>query len=195
MKRSVREVLLKKRDSINPVEKREKEKEIRRRLYRQSDFKKAKRVLFYVSFKSEVDTMLCLKHAFDINKRVVLPRVNGRKDKLDLYEIQALSDLESGFIGILEPDIRKGRETKLKDIDLVIIPGAGFDDRGSRLGYGHGYYDKLLSGADRHIRTIALAFEEQVVPDIPTEAHDIGIDRIVTEKRIINCTGKRGNGV
>lgn len=187
MKRSIRDVLLKKRDSLKPVVKKEKEKEIRRRLYRQSDFKKAKRILFYASFKSEVDTMLCLKHALDINKKIVLPRVNGKKDKLDLYEIQDLSDLGSGFMGILEPDTRKGRETKLRDVDLVIMPGAGFDNRGSRLGYGHGYYDKLLSGSDTHIPTVALAFEEQIVPVIPTEPHDVGIDRIVTEKRVIDC--------
>ena len=92
---------------------------------------------------------------------------------------------------IPEPAITRGRKVNLKDIDVVMVPGAGFDVRGNRLGYGFGYYDKLLSKSKRHITTIALAFEEQIVPEVPNEKHDIKVDKIVTDRRVINCLSKR----
>ena len=99
-------------------------------------------------------------------------------------------------MGIPEPAARKSNERGLNDLDIAIIPGAGFDTEGNRLGYGAGYYDKLMSGITKKgpgVRVqgppilIALAFEEQIVPRIPSEKHDIKMDKIITEKRTINC--------
>jgi 5-formyltetrahydrofolate cyclo-ligase len=118
---------------------------------------------------------------------VILPKVDQRKAELVLYEIQSLSELESGYMGIQEPVEKTQRKKSLRDIDVVVIPGAGFDVQGNRLGYGYGYYDKLLSQSKEHITTIALAFEQQIIPKVPKESHDVEIDKIVTEKRIINC--------
>ncbi len=190
MKNDIREIVLKKRNNINLTEKKLKETVIRKKLFSLPNIKKTKNILFYVSFRSEVDTLQCIKHAFKLKKHVILPRVEVKKRELRLYEIKELSELHSGYMGIQEPAVKKSREKLLKDIDLAIIPGAGFDSKGNRLGYGFGYYDKLLSKSGGHITTIALAFEEQIVLKLPKEIHDVKIDKIITEKRVIDCTGR-----
>jgi len=209
LKKGIREALLRKRNGIKLAEKRLKETAIRKRLFALSDLKKARNILFYSSFRSEVDTMRCIQHAIKLKKRIALPLVDRKKKRLKLYKIKDVSELVSGYMGILEPGITKGRKTSLKEMDVVIIPGAGFDIKGNRLGYGFGYYDKLLSkptGREiiinisrpkRHFTlhqdsgagftTIALAFEEQIVPRVPDEIHDVKVDKIITDKRVINC--------
>ena len=74
---------------------------------------------------------------------------------------------------------------RLDELDVIIVPGAAFDARGNRLGYGAGFYDKLLSAFKK--LTIAVAFEEQIVPKVPADPHDVPVQKIVTEKRIIEA--------
>ena len=190
MKKSLRDVLLKKRDSIKPEEKKAKEAAIKKRLLALVDFKKAKSILFYASFRSEVNTISCIQYALKQKKKIALPLVDEKKRKLRLYKIKDVSELVAGYMGIPEPGITRGREVDIKDIDAVLVPGAGFDAKGNRLGYGFGYYDKLLSKSKRHITAIALAFEEQIVQKVPNEKHDIKIDKIITDERVINCKTK-----
>lgn len=194
MKKSLRDLLLKKRDSIKPEERKIKEVAIKKRLLALIDFKKAKSILFYASFRSEVNTISCIQHAIKLRKKIALPLVDEKKRGLRLYNIKDISELVSGYMGIPEPRIKKGRGASLKDIDIAIIPGIGFDVIGNRLGYGAGYYDKLLgyesrrlSKSKKHITTIAFAFEEQILPEVPNERHDVKIDKIITEKRTIIC--------
>jgi 5-formyltetrahydrofolate cyclo-ligase len=195
MKKKLRQYFLQKRDSIPPEIKRVKEAAIEKRLFNLREFKEAKSILFYVSFGSEVNTRNCLEDVIAMKKRLILPRVDTRHRILRLFEIEDLSELSPGYMGILEPPARPDREVDLKDIDLIIIPGTGFDLKGHRLGYGGGYYDRLLSYESRqlsrlnkHIITIALAFEEQISEKIPAESHDIKVDKIITDRRIIRCT-------
>ena len=197
MKNKIRKDLLKQRDAITPEQKILKESAIEERLFCLDAFKQATSILLYVSFRSEVDTRRYLDDVIKLNKKLVLPAVDSKHKKLNLYEVRDISELEPGYMGILEPRAIDGMSVTLKDIDLVIIPGTGFDRNGNRLGYGGGYYDKLLSyeskqlsGVDKHITTIALAFEEQVGDDIPAEPHDINVDMIVTDKRLIKCLSK-----
>jgi len=197
LKKVLRKKLLRKRDHIVPEEKKKKEAAIRKRFYSSADFKNAKSILLYASFRSEVDTLPCIKHALELNKEVILPRVKKRTGRLRLFQIHGLDDLEPGYMGIPEPVIIKNREKRLRDIDMVIVPGAGFDIDGNRLGYGAGYYDKLLSGSGKRIVATAFAFEEQIAQRVPGEKHDVRMDKIITEKRTINCKlrkGSRGKG-
>ncbi len=187
MKKSLRNVLLKRRASIKPELKSLKEAAIKKRLFALADFKKAKSILFYASFRSEVDTIRCLQDVIRSGKKLALPVVDHRHKELKIFEVKDISELISGYMGIPEPEITKNREIGLKDIGIVVVPGAGFDINGNRLGYGAGYYDKLLSKSKKHITTIALAFEEQIVKEIPAEPHDIKVDMIVTDKRLIRC--------
>jgi len=208
LKKHLREKLLEKRDRIGPGARKKKEAAVRKRLYAAADFRKADSILFYASFRSEADTISCIRHALDLEKEVLLPRVEKAARGLRLFRINSLDDLESGYMDIPEPKIKKNMERKLKDIDMVIVPGAGFDTTGNRLGYGAGYYDRLLKkgargkgqGAIKKTAVVpkpllvALAFEEQIVRKIPAESHDVRMDKIITEKRTINCKkGAKGS--
>jgi 5-formyltetrahydrofolate cyclo-ligase len=95
---------------------------------------------------------------------------------------------------IPEPVATRSRAMKLNEIDIEIIPGIGFDLKGNRIGYGSGYYDKLLSHKSMrhskkggHFATVGLAFEEQIVKRVPSEPHDIRVDMIITDQRLIRC--------
>ena len=193
MKKRLREKLLKRRDAIPSELKSVKESAIEERLFAHEVFKKAQSILMYVSFRSEVDTRKFLDDIISLGKKLVLPLVDTRHRVLKLYEVKSSDELKPGYMGIPEPGVFRYRRCSLKDIDLVIIPGTGFDPTGNRLGYGGGYYDRLLSMESKelsdveHIPTIALAFEEQIGEEIPSEPHDIKVDMIITDRRLIQC--------
>ena len=196
MKKRLRETLLKKRDNITDANRKLKDEAIRKRLFAYDYFKKAKTILFYASFRSEASTIKAILNALTLKKRVALPVVDTEHKQLKLFEVNDISELSTGYMGIPEPISARRRGIKVNEIDIEIIPGIGFDINGNRIGYGSGYYDKLLSHRSRklikskgHITTIALAFEEQIVEKVPSEPHDIRVDVIITDKRVIECRG------
>lgn len=159
----------------------EKSREIEERLFSLPEFTSARVILFFASFQSEVDTVPMIRRALTFGKRVVLPKVKGAE--LVLHEIVDLDkDVSPGTWGIPEP--HGSSPVMLEEIDLIIVPGAAYDEQGNRVGYGAGFYDKLLSEFKK--MTVAVAFECQIVPNAPAEIHDIPVKKIVTEKRIIN---------
>lgn len=182
LKQTVRIESLKKRDSIPLPVRRAKDAAIRERLLALPEFRNAGSILFYASFRSEVGTEALIKDALGSGKRVLLPRVEG--ERLALHEIGDIGELTAGYMGIPEPPA--GDEAGIDGVDIALIPGAAFDIGGSRLGYGKGYYDKLLSG---HVGfpLVALAYEEQIVESIIGEGHDVSVDMIITDRRGIDC--------
>lgn len=185
-KSAIRKELLERRDNIPPEVKKTKNRMILERFLSLDEFKNAGIIFFFASFKSEVDTTEMIKTSLSTGKRVVLPKVDKEKHGLVLHEIQDFGVLTPGCMGIPEPPSEE-RQVSISDVDIAIIPGAGFDAAGNRIGYGGGYYDRLLSGLEKHIPVIAPAYEEQLVDSIPSESHDIRIDMIVTDKRLIQC--------
>ena len=185
MKDKLRKKVLDARFALTPEERRTKSREIEQKLFGLPEFRKAARVMFYASFQSEVETHSMIRRALTEGKHVVLPRVKGKE--LELLEIANFDqDVSPGAWGIPEPD--QGKATAVQDIGLIIVPGAVFDERGNRLGYGAGFYDKLL--AQYQGLTAALAFELQVMPQVPVDSHDVPMKKIVTEKRIIETSFK-----
>lgn len=185
LKKTVRDLVLEKRGFIPLSERRRKDVSIRNRLFNTQEFKVAKKVLFYASFRTEVDTIGMIEEALKMNKRVIVPKVVKEGHRLRLYEIKDIGELTPGYMGIPEPTHTDERLININDIDLVIIPGAGFDYSGNRLGYGAGYYDILLSEVREKILLIGLAYEEQIVSSIPSEVHDIKVDMIITDEQVI----------
>jgi len=163
----------------------EKSKKIEQKLFSTNEFKQAFTIMFYVSYDNEVFTHEMIKKCLKENKKIVLPVVNKEKNNLILSELISWHDLENGAYNILE--IRKDCiiEIATDKIDLIIVPGVGFDLKGNRIGHGKGYYDKLLKKSKA--KKIGLAFEWQILDKIPIETHDIPLKKIITEKRIINC--------
>ena len=139
-------------------------------------FLNADTVYCYVDYRAEVATASIIKKAWECGKKVAVPRVEG--DELRFYYIQSFSDLVEGYKGILEP-----REIHPADAQtaLVLVPGVAFDRECKRIGYGKGFYDRFLS-AHTHYRTMALAFELQIVDKIPADEHDICPQIVVTEE-------------
>ncbi len=150
------------------------------------DFIKAKIIFIYASFRSEVDTFSIIEHSLDTGKKIILPKVEKKERKLNLYEIKSIKEMKSGYMGINEPIPDESKRFKINEIDLIIVPGVCFDVYGNRIGYGGGYYDIILSEKKSDTPVIALSYEEQIIQEIPSEPHDIKVDIIITDKRIIN---------
>jgi len=183
LKKILRKQILSARDKLSPQEKATKSQEIEERLFALPEFISARIIMFFASFRSEVETDRMIRRALISGKRIILPKVQG--DKLALYEITDFDkDVAPGVWEIPEPKTLLSAE--LTDIDLMIIPGAAFDLRGNRIGYGAGFYDKLLPTFGR--LTVGLAFESQIVPEVPADSHDVPVQVIVTEKRVISAS-------
>ena len=170
-----------------PVETvKEKTREIEDRLFEFANFMESKIALLYVSSDSEVDSERILQRSFDHNKIVVLPIVDAEKPDFNLYKIDDITkDLKTGPSGMLQPDPERCRIVPLECIDIAIIPGIAFDEKGGRIGPGNGYYDRLIPKLPITTRKVALAFDNQVLAQVPTDSHDKHVDIIITEKRII----------
>jgi len=181
VKDKIRKQVLDARLKLTPEQRRVKSAEIEAKLFGLPDYRAATVVMFYASFRSEVETHSMIRRALAEGKRVVLPKVKGKE--LALYEIKSFDkDVFPGAWGIPEPE--DGVRVELKDIGLIVVPGAAFDEQGNRIGYGAGFYDKLLPLYKG--RSVALAFELQIAPEVPADAHDIPMQMIVTEERVID---------
>ncbi len=151
-----------------------------------ANFLESKIVLLYVSNAYQVGTREILEHAYQLNKLVVLPAFDPRDFSLKLMKVDNPdSDLVRGVRGILEPDPKRCKSVPIASIDIAIIPGIAFDEKGGRIGSGLGYYDRLIPKLIATTRKVSIAFEDQIVPLVPMEAHDRYVDIIITDKRII----------
>jgi len=144
------------------------------------EFQAARRILFYISYGEEVDTRELMQRVFGA-KVVLVPRVNG--NDLHVHEIASFEDLRPGAFGILEPSA-EAPEVAPTEAELVVVPGAAFDLHGARIGYGKGYYDRLLEGVNA--AKIGLAYDRQIVAAIPVEPHDIPMDLLITNERLVD---------
>ncbi len=150
-------------------------------------FAEAKTVLLTLPFRGEWDTLPLLRAAWAAGKTVALPRVDTKTRMLELHSIAELAqDVVSGYADILEPKPDRPRLSPI-GIDWVLVPGVAFDLAGRRLGYGGGFYDRLLPLLAARAACVAGAFEVQIVPRVPAAAHDLAVGTIVTEQRIIRA--------
>ena len=158
------------------------------------EYATAETVMFYIDVRSEVRTRNDLELALQSGKKIVVPWCNDNGE-LELFHLASMDELEPGMYRILEPkqELRRlpEKQVSVSELDLIMVPGVGFDERGGRMGHGKGYYDKLLEHARPDTPLIALAFECQMFEEIPVAEHDVFMDRIVTEERV--CAG-RGRG-
>jgi 5-formyltetrahydrofolate cyclo-ligase len=151
-------------------------------------------VMFYVDVRAEVRTRDYLATALTHGKRIVVPWCNDQS-QLELFWLKSMDDLSIGMYKILEPkpELRNlpERQVAVTDLDLVMVPGVAFTRDGARMGHGKGYYDKLLEHARRDAPLVALAFECQFFPDIPTQEHDVFMDMIISELAVYEGKGRQ----
>ncbi len=187
-KNEVREKVLAARNGLSEDELSSKSDIITGRLVASEIFAGAGSILCFMDFRNEVRTGGIIKKCLQQGKRTALPLVfkNGTERSLAAYEIKDLEkDVRKGTYGILEPCSERLMKVQSTEIDLVIVPGVAFDLRRQRLGYGAGYYDRFLNTLRQDCVKIGIAFDIQVMDIIPVEAHDMKMDAIITETRII----------
>ncbi|OHB31487.1 MAG: 5-formyltetrahydrofolate cyclo-ligase [Desulfuromonadaceae bacterium GWC2_58_13] len=151
------------------------------RLLETPEFSRAAILALYSPILNEVFTEELFHAARRIGKRVVYPRVYD--ESLEFVEVTGLEELKPGVFGVLEPSGTSVLPASV--LDLILVPGISFDQAGFRLGYGKGYYDRFLHTADRCPCLVGFCFDFQLVADLPMEAHDIGMNMLVTESRTL----------
>lgn len=148
-------------------------------------FARAQVVSGYAPMRFEIDPSAALAEAHALGKGVVLPRVHTPTRELHLHYTRAGDELvESGFM-VREP-LETAPVAEPSSVDLVLVPGLSFDARGRRLGYGQGFYDRLLPLCTRAVR-IGLAFDFQLLAEVPAFEHDAPVDYVVTDRRVLRC--------
>ena len=184
VKSNIRKDILYKRNSISQSEIVSTSKIINDRVISSKEYQISQTIGAYYPIGSEVKTFDIIRHSIENKKNIALPRV------IDSTEIKFFKVIEDKFEQI---KFTKGKygiyenstsNTIINKIDLLIIPGIAFDMNGNRIGYGKGYYDRYLSLGNANC-IMGLAYETQIVNNIPNNEHDIPVDFIITEKRII----------
>lgn len=184
-KRALRERVIALRDALPEADRHAAARAIAERILALPSLAAARSVLLTLPFRSEWDTRILVAHALAAGKTVVLPRVDRELRVLALHSIRdPRSDVEPGYRGIPEP--RLGCPVVAPEaIEWVLVPGIAFDATGGRLGYGGGFYDRLLPRLAAGVPRVAGALELQIVERVPTAPHDCRVDAIVTEMRTI----------
>lgn len=144
-------------------------------------------IAWYVSIGEELVTHAAVEYCAR-TKMVAIPFCDG--PELGLWRFDSFDELTPGTWGILEPSPARRPTHRLlrpEQVDLVVVPGLAFDAHGGRLGYGKGYYDGLLARVRGDVVAVGLCFEGQVVPAVPVAPHDMPMNFIVTEERVLSC--------
>jgi len=177
-RKSLRSFLLEKRDNTSHDFMKIASEKIKKRIKKINAFMDAQKIGVYYPIGSEILTQDIIQELISNGKDVFLPKVMG--DNMEFRKIVDFSSLEKGSFDIMEP---KDDCQIDNDLEVVLVPTVGISPIGVRLGYGHGFYDRFL--AKHKSVTISLTFEKQIVKKIPKSEHDIVIDWIITEDRII----------
>jgi len=178
-RKSLRSLLLEKRDNTSFDFMKIASKKIQKRLKKINSFMDAQKIGMYYPIGSEILTQDIIQELLSDGKDVFLPKVMGKN--MEFRKIIDFSSLEKGSFDIMEP---KDDCQIDNDLEVVLVPTVGISPSGVRLGYGHGFYDRFL--AEHKSVTISLTLEKQIVKKIPKSEHDIMIDWIITEDRIID---------
>lgn len=185
-KSELRKFIIKKRDTLSSEEILQNSRYIFEKLVCLPEYEKAKNILVYASFKSEVRTDEIILDCLAQGKNVFCPKVTDRANsKMEFVRIYEIEDLEIGYYGIREPSLNEDsliyRCDSFNDSEsLVIVPGVAFDEEGNRIGYNGGFYDRFLS-EHPDINTVALAFSVQIIDEVPAQLHDMRVNRVLSE--------------
>ena len=153
-------------------------------------FSDAHTILAYLSFGSELSTLRFVDALLARGCGLALPKVDRERRRLAIYVVKNLeSDTTAGVWGIREPDPARCAPADLRAIDAVLVPGVAFTRTGERLGYGGGYYDRLLGDWPERPPLIAAAFELQICDVLPVGPSDCPVDLVVTEQDVYRRAG------
>jgi 5-formyltetrahydrofolate cyclo-ligase len=158
--------------------------QVAHQLYQTDEWISATTVAITVSKAPEVDTFQIIRKGWEQGKRMVIPKCEPKSKSLDFRELKRFSELESVYYGLLEPIVNETVSVQPNEIDLVVVPGLAFSKNGYRVGFGGGYYDRFL--ANYQGETVSLAFNDQIISDIPVESHDIPVQKIILSEGVVS---------
>jgi len=185
-KHSLRKQLLNKRKLLSDRAIFEKSNKIAEKLIKFDKYQQSEKIMLYIATKSEVQTHRMIKSAQKDNKKIYIPLIiQEQHDLMPSLVTDFEKEIALGNLGIYQPKEEFLRLFPPSIIDLVIVPGVAFTQQGHRLGRGGGYYDRFLKKLSRGAYSVGLAFEMQIIEEIPLEETDMPVDCIITEKRII----------
>lgn len=185
-KQAFRKTIFQQRDALTAEQIREKSLKIADNLYGLLSYQQAGTVMFFLSFRSEVDTRPAVEKSMALGKQVCIPKALPKtREMVPSQLLDWEQDLALGAYDIPEPRPEALRLVEPAQIDLLIVPGVAFDLKGNRLGYGGGYYDRFFPLLRPETPLVALAFELQIVFSVPVEEWDQQVHCIVTEDRVI----------
>jgi 5-formyltetrahydrofolate cyclo-ligase len=148
------------------------------------EFRSADPIMLYMATADEVQTAPLAEAAFAAGKTVLVPKVDWSAREMHAIEIRHWQDgIVTGRYGLSEPEF--GQPEAVEEIAFVVVPAMAFDARGRRLGRGGGFYDRFLSQRGLNALACGVAMDEQILPDLPAEPHDVPVDMVVTESRIL----------
>ncbi|MBU4376123.1 MAG: 5-formyltetrahydrofolate cyclo-ligase [Candidatus Omnitrophica bacterium] len=180
LKRKIRKETLDRLYAINKKDKEQKVNILRRKLFSLTEFKEAKCVMFYVSKPYEVDTHEMIDESIQMGKKVVVPITVKEEKTLKLSELKDREkELIRSHYGIHQPGEKHVKPVSLEEVDLMVVPGIAFDRHGHRLGHGGGYFDRFLHKAPPRLFTVGLAFDFQLVDELPRYDTDIPLNKIL----------------
>lgn len=201
-KQKVRGKVLEHRDGLDPAWRLENSRSIVKKVLDSELYKRAEIILSYSSIRSEVETDFLNRTVLEHGKQLYLPKTDFLKKQMHFYPVEDLSLLHEGYQGILEPEEAMPLEDlfseEKENLDgketsdgrfLMVMPGAGFDENGNRMGYGGGYYDRYLRRYREYLTSLFIAFYEQKMPFIPTESFDRKPDYIMTQRGLLEIEG------
>lgn len=182
----LREQVEKELDGLSAKEKKAMLEQIETRLFEFANFLESRIALLYISGRREVDTAGILRRSYRMNKLIVLPAAANNPSDLRLMKIDnPETDLKPGADGLLAPNPDRCRVVPIDSIDIAIIPGMVFDEKGGRIGTHGGFFNKLIGKLPATTRKVSLAFEKQIVAQVPMESGDRFVDIIISDQRII----------
>jgi 5-formyltetrahydrofolate cyclo-ligase len=191
-KSELRQRALSARRSIPKGELAELSRAIEARLYRLAEYNEARTIATYVAMADEVQTLPMIVHSLGTGKRILVPKTDSAHRLLIFSELHDIrKELAPAQSGILEPLPEFLRPVDLNEAELIMVPLVACDERGYRLGYGKGYFDRALLSLRSGVTTIGLALEVQMVAEIPAESHDVPLMMIITEHRTMRTDRQR----
>ncbi|MBI3034189.1 5-formyltetrahydrofolate cyclo-ligase [Candidatus Woesearchaeota archaeon] len=171
-----------KRNSMEQGETSKKSAAIQERFSGLTEYSEADTIMLYWATGNEVSTKEAIRQALELGKRVVLPVTNPGNNELVPVQLKSIANTRKGAFGITEPI---GEPVEPGEIDIIVVPVVAFDEEGDRIGRGLGYYDRFLKKT-RCIK-VGFAYDFQKADNVPQEEHDVRLDKVVTETRVIEC--------
>jgi len=183
-KTKLRSLFLAKREALNEALVKDLSCKISQKIFKFLLLQRFTKLAFYMAKGKEVSLSKAIGKFFVEGKKVYLPKTWLKERRLTFHRVYSFSDLVPGPFGLLEPN-PKNEEADLGTLEVIFIPGLGFDVKGYRLGYGGGFYDRVLR--ETSALKVGVCYSFQLVESLPVEPHDVPVDLIITESGIFRC--------